>query len=119
VGSDYINAIRSFFVYEDEADSSLVIGAGLLDEWIDSPAGIEVKNLPTFYGELNYSIHKNRTVYKIQLTGTIKMPSIKIRIKNFKNELPKQVLINNKNSSSFTWDEVTIRDFPALIELKY
>ncbi|HEX9972858.1 MAG TPA: hypothetical protein VGD14_12365 [bacterium] len=119
VGSDYINAVRAFFVYEDEADSSLVVGAGLLEDWIDSPEGIEVNHLPTFYGGLNFSIYKIDAEYKIQLTGNIKMPSIKIRIKNFKKKKPKQVLINKKVSSNFNFKEVIIREFPAIIELSY
>ncbi|MCU0644271.1 MAG: coagulation factor 5/8 type domain-containing protein, partial [bacterium] len=68
VGSDYINAVRSFFVYEDDADGSLVIGAGLMEDWIDAPEGIAVYHLPTIYGELNYSIQKAGTDYQVQLT---------------------------------------------------
>jgi hypothetical protein len=119
VGSDYINAVRSFFVYEDEADSSLVIGAGLSEDWINSPEGIEVKNLPTYYGELNYSIQKAGADYRVNLTGNIKMPQVKIRIKNFKNEIPKQVLVNNKVSSNFGLHEIIISEFPGLIVLRY
>jgi hypothetical protein len=119
VGSDYINAVRSFFVYEDEAHSSLVIGEGLLEDWMDSPEGIEVNHLPTFYGELNYSIQKTGANYRVNLMGNIKMPQVKIRIKNFKNEVPKQVFINNKSFSNFNLNEVMVKEFPAIMELKY
>jgi hypothetical protein len=119
VGSDYINAVRAFFVYEDEMDSTLVIGAGLTEDWIDSPTGIEVNHLPTFYGELNYSIQKAGAIYRVDLTGNIKMPHIKIRIKNFKREVPKQVLINNKSSFNYNFDVVIIIEFPAIVELRY
>ncbi len=119
VGSDYINAVRSFFVYEDDADNSLVIGAGLSEDWIDSPEGIEVNHLPTYYGELNYAIRKSGTIYRANLSGNIEMPQLKIRIKNFKKEMPKQVLINNKLASNFNFDEVIVKELPAIMELKY
>jgi len=119
VGSDYINAVRSFFVYEDEADSSLVVGAGLSEDWIDSPEGIEVNNLPTFYGELNYSIQKTGDNYRVELTGDMKMPQVKIRVKNFRNEKPKQVWVNNRLTSNFEIEEVMVEKFPAVIELRY
>jgi len=119
VGSDYINAVRSFFVYEDEADGSLVIGAGLSEDWIESPEGIAVNRLPTFYGELNYSIQKTADNYRIELTGDVKMPEVKIRLKNFKNEKPKQVWINNQPGSNFDIDEVVIEQFPAVAEIRY
>jgi len=58
VGSDFINAVRSMFVYENEYDQSLVLGSALYQDWIDSPSGMSVENLPTYYGEISYSIKK-------------------------------------------------------------
>ncbi|MDZ7377639.1 MAG: hypothetical protein ONB13_13605, partial [candidate division KSB1 bacterium] len=119
VGSDYINAESSFFVYEDEADGSLVIGAGLKDDWVDAAEGMAVKHLPTIYGELNYSIRKTGNKYLLELTGEVKMPLVKIRIKNFKASAPKQVLVNKKPITDFGADQITIRKFPAVVEIKY
>ncbi|MDZ7402350.1 MAG: coagulation factor 5/8 type domain-containing protein, partial [candidate division KSB1 bacterium] len=119
VGSDYINAVRSFFVFEDEADGSLVIGAGLKDDWVDAAEGMAVKHLPTIYGELNYSIRKTGNKYLLELTGEVKMPLVKIRIKNFKASAPKQVLVNKKPITDFGADQITIRKFPAVVEIKY
>ena len=73
VGSDFINAVRSMFVYESapggEYDSSLVIGSALYEDWIDSPDGMSVENLPTYYGELSYSIKKNKNSYTLNYMG--------------------------------------------------
>jgi hypothetical protein len=119
VGSDYINAVRAFFVYEDEADSSLVIGAGLLEDWIDSPNGIEVNHLPTIYGELNYSINRANGIYKIVLTGEIKIPKGKIILKNFKNKIPQKVFLNNRKWNKFSSSEIIVEKFPAVLEIAY
>ncbi|MBK7095194.1 MAG: discoidin domain-containing protein [Saprospiraceae bacterium] len=57
-GSDFINAVRSMFVYENELDKSLVIASALYQDWIDSPEGMSVQNMPTYFGEISYSIKK-------------------------------------------------------------
>jgi hypothetical protein len=55
-GSDFIRSVRAMFVYEREHDDSLVLGAGVADHWVTDPAGIEVLGLPTYFGNLNYTI---------------------------------------------------------------
>lgn len=55
-GSDFIRSARAMFVYERESDDSLVVGAGISDEWVNDPAGVAVSDLPTYYGNLSYTI---------------------------------------------------------------
>ena len=38
---------------------SLVLASALYQDWIDSPEGMSVENLPTYYGEISYSIKKD------------------------------------------------------------
>ncbi len=82
-GSDFINAIRSMFVYENEYDQSLVLASALYQDWIDSPEGMSVENLPTYYGEISYSIKKENNKYLFSISGDVKLPSNGIKIKNF------------------------------------
>jgi hypothetical protein len=120
VASDYINSIRSFFVYENELDNSLVLGAGLYQDWIDSPEGMEIKNLNTYYGTINYSIRKNGNDYLFNISGSIEMPANKIRIKNFNSgKLPKSVIINGNAVSDFDSNSIIVNVFPAEIVIKY
>ena len=120
VGSEFLNAARNLLVYENESDSSLVIGAGLYKEWIDSPMGISIENLPTYYGNLSYSIKKENNNYKIIIRGNLKIPSGKIILKNFnKGNVPVDVVINNKKSTDFFDNEIIIKDFPAEVNIKY
>lgn len=53
VGSDYINAFRTMFVYE-RVDGAVVLGAGLLREWAAEGAGID--RLRTPWGELTLTM---------------------------------------------------------------
>jgi hypothetical protein len=52
VGSSYISAVRSLFVYE--ADDRLILAAGIAPEWVQE--GISVHHLPTPFGDVNYVI---------------------------------------------------------------
>ena len=75
VGSDFINAIRAMFVYENEYDQSLVLASALYQDWIDSPEGMSVENLPTYYGEISYSIKKENDKYLFTISGDLKLPA--------------------------------------------
>lgn len=120
VGSDFINAIRTLFVYENEYDSSIIIGAGLKEDWINSKEGMSIENLPTFYGDISYSIKKEKNKFKINVYGNTILPAGKIILKNFNSsKLPVKVLINGKESKSFTKNSILINEFPAKVEVFY
>jgi len=113
VGSDFINAARSFFVYEDESTQSLVIGAGLKNTWFDFPAGIEVNNLPTYYGDLDYSIFKKENNYHIKIWGAVSIPAGQFKLKNFWGESLKSVTVNGQKSTKYDLDYIYFSEFPA------
>jgi len=70
VGSDFINAVRSMIVYERDEDSSLVLGAGLTEEWLRE--GVQVDDLPTHYGVVGYSMRQDENGgIAISLRGNI------------------------------------------------
>lgn len=120
VGSDFINSMRAMFIYENEYDESLVVGAGLMQDWIDSPNGMSIENLPTYFGEISYTIKKSENIYKIIINGSAIIPSGGIVIKNFNsNRLPKRVIVNGKESNNFTNNTIKVIEFPASLEIVY
>jgi len=119
IGSDYINVVRSMFVFEREYDSSLVVGLGLKKEWADHPDGISIKNLSTFYGVLNYSIKKDGNNYLVRFNGDLEMPAGKLILENFTGKKPNEVLINGSKSKHLNEKEIIVNEFPAEIILKY
>ncbi len=120
VGSDFINAVRSMFVYENEYDSSLVLGAALYKDWVNSPAGMSVENLPTYYGEMSYSINRSGSNYKIQLYGGISLPPGGIIIKNiFNDKAPSAVTVNGISINAFNKKNIHIKTFPAEVEISF
>ncbi len=120
VGSDFINAFRAMFVYENEYDQSLVVASALYQEWIDSPDGMSVQNLPTYYGELSYAIKKENNKYIISINGDLKPPSNGIKIRNFNgSKLPVKVTVNGNERKDFTEKEISVKEFPAEVVIYY
>ncbi len=74
VGSDFINAIRSLFVYERERDDALVVAAGVPYEWAAAGGtelqmnGVFVDGFPTEFGSLAYvlSAERNRVSFTLR-----------------------------------------------------
>jgi hypothetical protein len=120
VGSDFINAIRSMFVYENEHDQSLVVGAALYQDWIDSPDGMSVQNLPTYFGELSYSIKKEGISYRFSISGDMILPANGIKIRNFNgSKLPVRVTVNGVEVKEFNGKEIPVKEFPAEVIIMY
>jgi hypothetical protein len=120
VGSDFINAIRSMFVYENEYDQTLVIASALYQDWIDAPGGMSVENLPTYYGGISYSVKKVEDAYSFSIYGDAELPANGIRIKNFNgSKLPVKVMIDGVESKDFSQTEIRVNAFPAEIEIYY
>ncbi len=120
VGSDFINAIRSVFVYENEYDQSLVIASALYQDWIDSPDGMSVENLPTYYGEVSYSIKKEKDKYNFSIFGDVNLPANGIKIKNFNgSKIPSRVTVNGMAIRDFDANEITVKELPADVVIYY
>ncbi len=120
VGSDFINAIRAMFVYENEYDQSLVLAAALYQDWIDAPAGMSVENLPTYYGEISYSIKKNDNKYLFSISGDVKLPANGMKIKNFNgSKKPAKVTVNGFEINDFNEKSISVKALPAEVVIYY
>jgi len=66
VASDFIRSALDLFAYTREADSALVLAAGLPLSWLEGE-GVAVENLRTPYGPLSYALHSQgrRLVLKV------------------------------------------------------
>jgi hypothetical protein len=124
-GSDFIRSVRAMFVYEREPDDALVVGAGIADEWVNDPAGVEVSNLPTYYGNLSYTIKAEgapdagpgRNVV-VRLRGDLSVPSGQIVLKS---PLARKI---ESVSGDGRWlpgkpTEIRIEKLPATVIIRY
>lgn len=120
VGSDFVNAIRSMFVYENEYDQTLVLAAALYQDWINAEEGMSIENLPTYYGDISYSIKKDNNKYHFNINGNVNLPDNGIIIKNFnESTLPSKVTINGKESRDFSQNEIAVKELPAEVVIHY
>jgi hypothetical protein len=75
IGAEYILAVRSLFAYERDADQSLVIAAGVSDEWLAGDGEVRVQDLPTYYGRLSYVLRREAEhAYRLTLWGDLRVP---------------------------------------------
>jgi hypothetical protein len=119
-GSDFVNAVRSMFVYENELDKSLVIASALYQDWIDSPEGMSIQNMPTYFGEISYSIKKDENRYIFDIKGDLKLPENGLKIQNFNgSKMPSKVLINGIENKSFTDNVIKVKQVPVRLEILY
>jgi hypothetical protein len=120
VGSDFLNAIRSMFVYENEYDQSLVLASALYQDWIDAPGGMSVKRFPTYYGELSYEIVKMENSYRFSVSGDLKLPANGMKIRNFNgSKKPSRVTVNGAEMGGYTEKEIPVGVCPAEIMIYY
>ncbi|NLG33926.1 MAG: hypothetical protein GX548_01085 [Lentisphaerae bacterium] len=91
VGADYVNAVRSLFVFED--NEALVLAGGIDPAWLDP--GVSVKNLPTPYGSVGYRMCLTNGVLHIDLSGRAHPPG-GIRIPLPDSLAGAEILLNGK-----------------------
>ncbi|HEX7828344.1 MAG TPA: hypothetical protein VF787_01750, partial [Thermoanaerobaculia bacterium] len=80
VGSDFIRSALDFLAYE--SGDALIVAAGISREWAQQ--GVRVRNLGTYYGNLDYSIEphvvSDRVTLRVRVGGNLRVPKDGIRI---------------------------------------
>ncbi len=118
VGSDYIRSFLDMLAYERESDSSLVIGAGVRDEWVQEPPGIKVSNLSTEYGPLNYDMSGVGKVVTINLRSGIRMPPGGIVIYSPLDQPILSAAVDGV-ATAVRGAEVRVRKLPSIVTIRY
>lgn len=118
-GSDFIRSVRVMFVYERERDDALVVGAGIADAWLDDTTGVRVTNLPTYYGNISYSMKKKGKKVVVELSGDVKIPTGKIVLKSPLAKRVRSAAIDGKVVRVVSAKEILVERLPARVELQY
>lgn len=118
VGSDYIRSFLDMFAFERESDSSLVIGAGLKDEWVRQDPGVHVSNLNTAYGPLSYDMRASGNTVILNLRAGIKLPPGGIVVWS---PLSQPILSASVDGvlAPVKGAEVRVRKVPAVVTIRY
>jgi hypothetical protein len=118
VGSDYIRSFLDMLAYERESDSSLVIGAGVRDEWVKEDPGLRVSNLSTEYGPLNYDMRAIGKVVTINLRAGIRMPPGGIVIYSPLDQPILSAAVDGV-PVGIRGAEVRVRKLPSIVTIRY
>lgn len=119
IAAEYILSFVSLFAFEREADQALVIAAGLSNEWLADNSEVVVRDLPTYYGKLSYSLcREGIDTVRLSLYGDLAMPPGGIVVKA---PLPwplAYVEVNGNKIETFDSKSVTISQFPVEVAMK-
>jgi hypothetical protein len=120
ISGEYILAVCTLFAYEREADESLVIAAGVAEEWLKDGFPVGVRGLPTYYGKLSYSLRlEGEDTLRLTLEGDLKMPRGGIVVQPPLPRPIRQVEVNGRALTEFTTDTFTCRECPAEVVVRF
>jgi hypothetical protein len=119
IGSCFLHALRSLFVYEREEDDALVLAAGIAPAWLADGSGIELKRLPTHHGVLSYAIARAADGgLRIRISGDLDVPSGGIVVQPPLERPLARATVNGQVTAT-EGGAIVVREFPADVLLEY
>jgi hypothetical protein len=118
VGSDYIRSFLDMLAFERESDSSLVIGAGIKEDWVKQDPGVRVSNLSTAYGPLSYDMRANGNTVILNLRQGIKLPPGGIVVWSPLNQPILSAAVDGV-PAPVKGAEIRVRKVPAVVTIRY
>jgi hypothetical protein len=114
VGSDFLRSAADLFVHERDADSTLVIGAGLPDAWLDAP-GVVVSGLSTWWGPLSYTAVRTGAAITMRIAAGIRVPPGGLVIHRPGSAAARRITVDGQPVTASRDGTITIRSVPATI----
>jgi F5/8 type C domain len=118
VGSDYIRSFLDMFAYERESDSSLVIGAGIEEEWLRQSPGVRVAGLSTQYGPLSYEMNAIGNAVTVTLHRGPRLPPGGIVVRPPAETAMISATVEGI-AAAIRDAEVRVRQLPATVVIRY
>ena len=118
VGSDFIRSTLDMFAFEREADSSLVIGAGIPEKWVREDNGVGIHGLSTHYGRLGYTMRAVASDIEVRIDPGVRIPPGGLVVKSPSDRAIRQAMVNNAVAKTDKGD-VVVRSLPAVVRFRY
>jgi hypothetical protein len=113
IGAEYVLVFRDLFAFECEADRSLVVAAGIPEDWL-AAGEVAVSRLPTWYGRLDLRLRRvTDGALHLSLGGAHRLPPGGFRFAPPGDNPLCEVRVNGEPTTNFTPLEVCITTFPA------
>jgi hypothetical protein len=118
VGSDYIRSVTDMFAYEREADDALVVGAGIMDDWVTRPPGVSIRDLATHYGPLGYTMSGTASEVRVRIAAGLRVPAGGLAIRSPFSRLISSASVDGQ-PVAVNAGEIIVRKVPADIVIRY
>ena len=120
ISAEYILSIRSVFAYEREEDQALVIAAGIHENWLTDTGEVVVKELPTYYGKLSYTLRmQGPDTLRLLVSGDLALPPARIVVKPPLSRPLVQVEVNGSKIETFDAESVSCGVCPAEMVMRF
>jgi hypothetical protein len=74
IGAEYVLAVLGMLAYESPGERALVLAAGVSEAWLDGD-GVEVADLPTYWGRLGYRLRREgASALRLDLSPGLREP---------------------------------------------
>jgi hypothetical protein len=117
VASDFINAVLDLFAYERGSDHSVVLAAGIPNDWL-AGEGIRVENLRTPSGGLSYALRREGRRLELTIDGGLTPSSGGLIYQWPYAGAPGAAVINGDPARWEIGKELRIRSLPAVIAIE-
>ncbi len=113
VGTDFIRSFLDFFAIEREGESggSLLVGAGLPEEWVRAPGGAGVEGLRTIYGSLDLAVSASGGEVRARISG-VRVPAGGLALAWPLGGVPRAATVNGK-PAGIRGREILVGEVPA------
>lgn len=119
VGSDFIRSVLDLFAYENAADSSLVVGAGVPEAWVRDAPGVEIDGLRTHHGTLSLRMRAVGNVVRAEIGGALRVPPGGIVLRSPLDRPIRRAVVNGRAVTVRGDSEVVVRALPATVVLEH
>jgi hypothetical protein len=120
IAAEYMLAFASLFAYEREADSSLIIAAGVDDKWLSARGGIGIQGLPTRYGLLDLAMQRTHDgTVQVELGGELRMPPGGFVVRPPGNHAIRSLAVNGTPVATFKDHEAIVQTLPAHVMIGF
>jgi hypothetical protein len=119
VGSDFIRSVLDMFAYEREADSALVVGAGVPAAWVTDAPGVTVRGLRTEYGTLDLEMRAQAGVVRARVAGDLRVPPGGVVVRSPLPRPIRSATVNGEPTRQVTATEVVLSHVPAEIVMRH
>jgi len=93
-GSDFLNSLRSMFVYEDESKDALVLFAGVPERWTKEDGGVSFKGFRTYFGTLDAKLIGEKDGIRMSFAGQLSLPKGGLTVRSVKDSPSSEVRVD-------------------------